>query len=427
MDQVKIETLCDGVEGCFIAAKHFKTFRISISFFVPMRRETAAANALLTGILTRASAEYPDFTAVNARLHELYGASIYGSVSKFGDLQRVKFVISALDDRYTLQQEQISKQAAEMLLSMLFAPPLEDGLFRQADFEREKRLLIENIQSELNEKRSYAIARTESIICAGEPYGIPKYGMLEDAQALTNQQAVQAWQTLLAQAFVRINVVAAAAPQAVYEQVQQQFAGIQRQVLPVTPYAPHRKNAQLKEQTETMDVTQDKLCMAYCMDVSSDFQSRITARIMADVLGGGPYSLCFQNVREKQSLCYYCAARANTQKNIVLIDSGVLPQNSLQAQQAIAQQVQLLQDGAFTDEMLQASKMAIADYMRTLQDSPELIDAWYGNMVFEAPNITLSAYTDAVWKVSRQQVIQLAKTLELDTVYQLRGVQKEAE
>ena len=86
-----------------------------------------------------------------------------------------------------------------------------------------------------------------------------------------------------------------------------------------------------------------------------------------------------------------------------------------------------MQDGAFTDEMLQASKMAIADYMRTLQDSPELIDAWYGNMVFEAPDITLSAYTDAVWKVSRQQVIQLAKTLELDTVYQLRGVQKEAE
>ena len=40
------------------------------------------------------------------------------------------------------------------------------------------------------------------------------------------------------------------------------------------------------------------------------------AKLMSVVLGGTPSSKLFMNVREKQSLCYYCAARHDTPKNV---------------------------------------------------------------------------------------------------------------
>ena len=43
--------LCDGVHFRSVRDTKFKTFRISVNFLLPLRRETAAANALLPYLL----------------------------------------------------------------------------------------------------------------------------------------------------------------------------------------------------------------------------------------------------------------------------------------------------------------------------------------------------------------------------------------
>lgn len=424
MDDIKIVGLTNGVEGCFINSKKFKTSRISINFFMPIQQDLVSAHALLSSLLTRASEEYPDFTSLNAKLSELYGATLFGDVAKIGDMQMIKFVIAFLDDKYTLNGESISSEATELLLSMLFNPPLENGLFKEEDFQSEKRLLIENIKGEINDKRKYAIIKTESEVYKGEPSGISRYGTLNDAQNLKNEDIVKAWHNLLKNAFIRVNVISSNDPKAVFEKITKYFAKFDRNEVEKRDFTiAHKKPQEVKNVEERMDVTQGKLCMAFTADINNNAKSKITAKILSDFYGGGPYSKLFTNVREKQSLCYYCAARLNTPKSVIMVDCGILEENKEKTYNSIIQQLNEIRQGNFTDAELNSSKMAIMDAAKTITDSPANIDAWYSMRVFEEDIKSIDEFVDLVSKVTKEDIINMAKTVELDTVYYL-GINK---
>lgn len=49
----------EGINFRSIQDTRFKTLRIAVNFMLPLEKETAAANALLPFLLSRASREYP--------------------------------------------------------------------------------------------------------------------------------------------------------------------------------------------------------------------------------------------------------------------------------------------------------------------------------------------------------------------------------
>ncbi|MEE1024630.1 MAG: hypothetical protein U0L48_06165, partial [Acutalibacteraceae bacterium] len=86
MKAVFTPCIANGVEGMYINETRFKTSRISINMYVPNKRENCEANALLSGLMMRASKDYPGFTELNRRLSELYGATLFADVAKYGDM-----------------------------------------------------------------------------------------------------------------------------------------------------------------------------------------------------------------------------------------------------------------------------------------------------------------------------------------------------
>ena len=73
----------------------------------------------------------------------------------------------------------------------------------------------------------------------------------------------------------------------------------------------------------------------YRVDITPGGEELSAMRMMVAILGGTATSKLFLNVREKQSLCYYCGANLDRTKGIVLIDSGVRPDNAEAAKAAI--------------------------------------------------------------------------------------------
>ena len=72
-DSVK---LGEGVVGRFIKNDRFNTTLISFNFYMPLKEETVATNALLPFVLTTCSEKYPDFSKLNYKLTRLYGAEL---------------------------------------------------------------------------------------------------------------------------------------------------------------------------------------------------------------------------------------------------------------------------------------------------------------------------------------------------------------
>ena len=332
---IEQRAICDGVNFRSIRDTKFKTMRISAHLIVPMSRQTAAENALLPFLLSRASREYPDFTKLGQRLAELYGASLNADVQKLGDLQVLSLSASGIADRYALEGEAISGELAKLLCSILFDPPLVDGLFPEDGFEQEKRQTMELIDSEYSDKRTYARQRCEAIMCADEPYGVNRYGGKEDIARVERPALTAAWKRLLDTAKIELMVLGDCDPAPVYEGFRAAFETLGSRKTADCTTKVVRSAEKVNTVTEKMDVAQGKLVMGFRTGTATPDEEVPATRLMAALFGGTPNSKLFLNVREKQSLCYYCSASYNSMKGIMLVQSGVEVKNMERAKEEI--------------------------------------------------------------------------------------------
>ena len=425
-DIITCQALPGGIRTVNIRNGKFKSTRIMLEFKAPLREETVAEYALLPFLLSRSSGRFPDAVSLNSELARLYGAALYSGVRKQSDELSLYLVADALDDRFSLDGESISGQAAELLASLIFEPNYKNGAFDPAALENEKRLQLERIESEINEKRLYAINRCISLMCEGEPFGIPKYGTAERLRAVTPQSEAEALKRLLREARVNITVIGESSAAGAADCFTE---GLER--LPRT--AEESGSAEIKparrevrKETDRMDVTQGKLVLGFRSGTPRTLRESAAFKVMADVFGGGPYSLLFSHVRETLSLCYYCAARYYRQKGIILVDSGVESANAARAQEEILRQFEAMKQGGFGEDALKASKLAMEDAFRGVSDSMDSLQEWYSSQLEEDSFVSPEEYSALISKVTKEDVIRAAQEFALDTVYLLAPKEEKA-
>ncbi len=181
--------IAPGVELLAVPAGRFKTNELAIHLAVPMEEQMAANYALAISAVSRKGKAYPDMRALHLQLDKLYGAAISVTANKSGGCQILKMGITTLDDRFALDDEKIAEAGLELLMNLLFDPLLgEDGLFSPADIETERRVLLEKLAAEENEKRLYAVMQMQQIMFAGDPYRINPKGTKETLLAATPEE-----------------------------------------------------------------------------------------------------------------------------------------------------------------------------------------------------------------------------------------------
>lgn len=420
----EIRKLAEGVEGLFIENKRFKTTLVSFNFYLPLCKEEYSANALLPYVLSSCSAEYDSFRNLNLALGELYGATLSASNSKVMDYQWTGLSINVINDRYSINGESTVKKAAELLAKLVFEPKLDGEAFCESDVARERAQLLDQINGEINNKRSYAISKTVSMLFGSDPYGIARFGSYEDMENVTGKELFAAWNRLLRSAYIRVNVVGEALPSGLMEAVGAAFSAIRRENVTAfsgfnTPVLQNKL-----DKTERMDIAQGKLVMGFSLGEVTAEKDSAAKTVMADIFGGGPYSRLFLNVRERLSLCYYCACRAVKNKGFMLVDSGVESENVDKAYLEILNQLEIMKKGEFSDEEFDSSIRSICDSVKSASDSLGALDAWYAARVFDS---SLSAPDDLarlVSKVTRQDVVDAARKVSLCAVYKLLPQEK---
>lgn len=417
---VKLTQLSDGASGMFVQNLRFNTTRISFNFYLPLKKENVAVNALLPFVLTTCGEKYPDFSRLNYKLNKLYGAHLSASAEKVGDFQLLRMSISVIDDKYTLDDEPLTAQGCELLQSLLFEPKIENGAFCSNDVEREKRKAIEHIRGEISEKRIYARGRMIEEMFADDDYGVSKCGTEEDVNKITGESLYDAWRNLLAHAYIHVNVISRTLPSGFFEKLSEKLSSINRSF--ITDFSvgkPAKKAQQVNTVTERMDITQGKLVMGFSSDMNGDDDATAPLIVMTDIFGGGPYSRLFNNVREKMSLCYYCSASSVRSKGIVMVDSGVEAANAQKAQEEILNQLEIIKKGEFTDFEFESSKKGLTDSLKSSNDSQEALDVWYALKVATGKVYSPEDIIELIGTVKREDVVTAAKGVNLHTVYRL--------
>ena len=418
-EAMKTQNLSEGIRFCSVKTDKFKTCRVNISLAMPLD-SNASSRALLTFMLQRRCAEYSDYISLNRELDELYGASISAGVTKRGEAQVLNFSLTAIDDRFALDGDKVVLRCAELLTKMIFEP-LTDGESFPADIiGQEKRLLIEIIENELNDKRRYAMLKCEEAMFADEAYGLNRFGTVDDVKALTPEDVYSAWRDVLEKSTVQIVMVSSLDPQPVAELIKSKFESVERHPVSVkTQFVPGLPKPEYV--SETMPLKQGKLVMGFRTGMRNEDDMMPAMKVAVDIFGGGTYSKLFSVVREKMSLCYYCSAGLFNSKGVVMVQSGIEDVNEEKAKNEIIHQLALTANGEFTDEDFSASIKSLTDAILGNSDTPEEICVWYASQILREKMKTPEEYAEEIRKVDRQDVVRAAKTIMLDTVFMLKS------
>ena len=404
--------------------KRFKTAVLSVQFLRPMCREEAAMNALLSAVLLRGSRNYPDLRSITIRQDELYGASLPPLMRRIGDIQTIGLFCGFLEDRFALPGDQVMAPAMELVRELLLEPKLVEGGFDPEFVESEKRNLIADIESELNDKRAYSARQMLRHLCAGDSFAVPIRGTVEDVQAITPKTLYEHYRKVLRTSPVEICFVGSAGAEEVAACLMELASRIAPEPMALPEQMPLRLTAEEREFSETMDINQGKLSMGFTTPVTYRHPDYIAMQVFNAVYGAGMTSKLFVNVREKLSLCYYAGSGYYGSKGIVTVTSGIDECNYEKAKAEILRQLQLTAEGQITEAELSAAKNAIISGLRSIPDSPRAMENFYGTLYISGRTDDLHERIAAVEAVTAADVARCAGTVKLHTVFFLKGEAK---
>ena len=415
---LKIFSLTKGVDGYYIPNDRFSTTLITCNLYIPLNAETMAAESLLPYLLSSCCEKYRDYIDLNIRLLELYGADLSCSATKCGDRFHIKLGINVINDKFSFDGGSPVAEAADLLCGLIFAPALENGDFSPLDIDREKRKTIERIEGEINNKRSFARTRLLAEMFGKDPFGKFSYGSVDEVSKIDSDALVSVWRRLLETAYVRICAVSGSYPEKAFEKFADMFKSIPRHDITDTDYFRELPEAKsVKDITERFEVTQGKLALGFTSDLHGSLKESAALSLLSDIWGGGPYSKLFENVREKESLCYYCSASSRRSKGFVMVESGIEEQNAQKVVDAVLRELDDIKKGNFDDSVIEASKKSVTDALAGYYDSAAALDAWYTRELGEP--VSPEEASDIIMKVSREEIIEAAKGIKLHTVYRL--------
>ena len=399
----------------------FKQNCLSLQLIRPMCREEAALNALIPAVLLRGCQAAPDLRSITLRLDDLYGASVGALVRRVGDYQTTGLSCSFISDKYAMDGDEILSPMIDFLGELLLQPVLEDGVFRRDYVRSEKKNLISTIESQLNDKRTYAVSQLIKTMCAADSFGIPRLGEVSQVKKITPRTAYDHYRKILRQSRIDIFYVGQASGETVAAKLKALFAPLDRDYVNL-PEQTALYSISAGEHTKTMEIAQGKLAMGFVTPITTRCADFAAMQVCNAVFGGGMTSKLFMNIRERMSLCYDISSGYHGSKGVVTVCAGIDCEKMSAVRDEILAQLENCRQGDITEEELTAAKQALMSSLRSTHDSPVAVESYYATAALSGLSLTPAEYLHRVEQVTLQQVSQAAQSLTLDTVYFLKGV-----
>ena len=420
---IKTTAISPGVTLRYVRDTRFKQGCFSFQLVRPMRKEEAAKNALLPAVLLRGTRNCPDLRAVTQRLDELYGAAVSPLVRRVGDYQTTGVYCGFMDDRFALPGDQVLFPMLDFLRELLLDSPLENGAFLSDFVESEKKNLISTIESDRNDKRVYATQRLLRTMCAGDSFGIPRLGEIEDVAAITPEGLTAHYREILRTSPMELLYVGSAPEEQVVSAIRPLLDSLAREPMPLSPQTAFVPGPG-SDLTETLDVAQGKLCMGFTTPVTNRCAELPAMQMLNVIFGGGMTSKLFQNVREKMSLCYSIDASYYGAKGILLVNAGIDFDKETVTRQEILTQLEACRRGEISEAEMTAARQALLSSLRSVPDSPGSIENFVSTAALSGLVFSREAYMEAVEKVTLEDVVKCAGSVSLNTTYFLKGGSK---
>lgn len=429
----------------------FKTNEIAIFVTLKQTAENASKNALLPAVLRRGSKNYKTQLDISKKLEDMYGASFNCGVDKTGDYIVLKFYMETINNEYSDKKENLAQEALNLLVDIVFNPNVENNEFNREYVKQEKDNLAKLINSKKDDKGNYAYQRCIEEMFENDPYGIYKYGSIEELEKIDEKNLYEYYLDVLKNSQVNIYINGKNAKsveineeanpnfKAVSERTENEIEKIkinsqddkiklqekseneENKTTNINSKEPKDLDVTVEEidgkkiVKEKLDVTQGKLIIG--LNVPSENKYAVT--LYNTILGGGANSKLFQNVREKASLAYYASSRYIRRKDAIIIRTGIELPNYEKAVKVIEDQIEDMKNGKISDFEITSARTLISSSLKLIQESQDDIMAFDFDQELFNENLSFDEYYKKLEAVTLEEVIEVAKKVKTNTIYYL--------
>ena len=420
MNDIKKE-IKKGIKLHVLNTDKFKTNLVAVFLTTKLERETVTANALISAVLRRGTNNMKTQEEISKQLEELYGASFDCGIDKTGDNQVLKFYIETVNDAFLPQSnENLLKKSIENLLDIILNPLVENNAFKKEYVEQEKSNMKQRIAGRIDNKRRYALDRCIEEMYKGKPFGLYRFGYVEDIDNINEVSLYERYKQLIEKCKIDIFVSGNINKEVENIIIENQNVKKLEEREPSYNTESERNMVKQGEKIEKMDVMQGKLVIG--LDVNSQNEDeKYNVMIYNTILGGSANSKIFQNVREKANLAYEASSRYFRYKDNIFVNCGIEISNYEKALNLIKEQLEDMKNGDFSEEEVENAKKAIISSIKTIDDEQDTSISYYFGQEMSGNQKSVDEYIKRIGKVNKEDVIQVANKVEINTIYFLRN------
>ena len=420
--EYKITNVKEGIKLHTINTNKFKTNIIAVFLTTPLNRNNVTYNAVLSSILRRGSTSMPTQEQISKELEEMYGASFDCGLDKTGDNHILKFYLESINDNYLPQNEEnMLKASIEKLLDIVCNPLVKNNGFKEEYVEQEKQNIKQIIEGKKDNKAQYAMNRCVEEMYKNKPYGLYKYGYVEDLDNINAQNLYKYYQKLIKECkidiFISGNISDEVNDLIINNESIQKL--VERTPNYIKTKIEEKDPKEVNKVTESMEVTQGKLIIGLDISIKEE-KEKYHALMYNSILGGTANSKLFQNVREKESLAYVASSSYLRYKSNIFINCGIEIKNYEKALEKIKEQLEDMKSGNFTEKDIENSKKTIISTIKSIDDEQDTEITYFLGQELTENSTTLEEYIKEVENVTKEDILQIASRTNINTIYFLK-------
>lgn len=427
MTQFSYETVKkNGINFHFIPSDKFKTITVVVKCKAPLIRETVTKRALLPFVLKQGTANYRSEKQLQLKLDELYGAQLHIAAAKKGAHHILHFQLEFANDKFIKGANHVTSDALQLLHEVIFAPLIEDGSFEEQIITREKRQLANKINAVYDNKVAYANERLIDEMFANEPFSLHSDGYVADLDSIDGTSLATYYTEMIHSNDVDLYVLGDFSIDEMKHKLTALFSRKMKfNKSEAGPEALQSMNKKPNKVIETDTIQQAKLHIGYRTNIVYKDDEYSALQVFNGLFGAFPNSKLFMNVREKHSLAYYIASRVESHAGLLLVYGGVETAEYEKAYAIIEAELESLRQGDFTDdELTTVQDLIISNIKETLDHPTGTIELLYQQVVGEK-QLLPETFIEQIKKVTKDEVVNVAKQINLDTIYVLVGEEGE--
>lgn len=415
----------EGIKIHKIETNQFKTNLYAVFLATPLKRENVTKDALIAAVLRRGTKNIISQDKISKELEEMYGASFDCGIEKTGDNHIIKFYLEALNEEFLPEKEELTQKCINILLDIVTNPFVENNGFKQEYVDGEKENLKQIINGKIDNKARYSLDRCIEEIFKGEPYGLYKYGYVEDLEKITPQNLYEYYKELIKNCKIDIYYSGIFdndnTEKIIEKRLQENNIESRNAEYVINNEVTEKKQkSETKTVEESMDVTQGKLVLGLQID-DNNKNLRFAASVYNAILGGGANSKLFQNVREKNSLAYTASSSYIRTKNVILVHCGIDIDKYEKALETIKEQIEDMKKGNFTDKDIEDAKKLIISSVKSISAEQDTEITYDYGQELSNEHTTIKDYQQNIEQVKREQIVDIANKININTIYFLKN------